>query len=125
MKEIKEVNELKEKLSKNRKILSVYLFGSAVNGKLRRMSDIDICIIGKLNGSEKRKILRESSEKFDISFFDELPITIKFRVFRDGKELFVRDELRIGIIKMETLKEYRDYYETVKKRISERFENVR
>ena len=53
-----------------------------------------------------------------------MPIAIKFRIFRDGKELFVREELRIGIIKMETLKEYRDYYEIIRERISERFENV-
>jgi uncharacterized protein len=121
----KEINELVGKVSKSRKILAAYLFGSAVRGELRGISDIDICVIGRLNKEEKRRILRECSEKLDISFFDELPISIKFRVFKEGRVLFVRNHASLNRIKMITLREYRDYYEIVKKRIAERFRNVR
>jgi len=120
----KEINELREKLSKKKGVLAVYLFGGAVEGRVRGISDIDICIIGKLNDGEKKQILRWCSEELDVSFFDELPIAIKFRVFKEGRELFVRDESTLDYIKLVTLKEYRDYYEIIKRRISERFKNV-
>ncbi|MEK6827019.1 MAG: hypothetical protein AABX99_00870, partial [Nanoarchaeota archaeon] len=88
------------------------------------LSDIDICIIGKLNENEKKKILRDSPEKFDISFFEELPIFIKVRVFKDGKELFVRNKNKIEEIKSNTLKEYREFMFFMKNRMTEKFENA-
>ena len=113
-----------EKIKKNKKILGIYLFGSYASGNQRPNSDIDICIIGRLNENDKNKIFRELPEKFDISFFDELPIYIKFRVFKEGKELFTRDEKKLDLIKLMTLREYRDFKPLMERRAKEMFGNV-
>lgn len=112
-----------ENLAKNRKVDAVYLFGSYLKN-FGNLSDIDICIIGKLNNSEKKKILRESSEPFDISFFEELPVFIKARIFSEGEEKFVRNEEKIKYLKFDVLKDYRDFMFFMKDRIMEKFKNV-
>ena len=118
-----EIKELTAKLSKNKSILAIYLFGSYLEN-FRPMSDIDFCIIGQLNKIQKKKILRDFSEKFDISFFDELPITIKIKVFSEGKELFSRNEEKIHNLKWETLYQYREIAPFIQKRINSMFQNA-
>ncbi len=117
------IKKIVKDLSKNKKVYSIFLFGSYLKN-FGNLSDIDICIIGKLNENEKKKILRDSPEKFDISFFEELPIFIKVRVFKDGKELFVRNKNKIEEIKSNTLKEYREFMFFMKNRMTEKFENA-
>ena len=85
-----EIKTFVKRTSRDKEIIAIYLFGSYPENFSNR-SDIDICIIGKLKDSEKRKIIRDSPELFDISFFDELPVFIKVRIFKRGRELFVRD----------------------------------
>lgn len=120
-----QINKIVKEISKNKDILAVYLFGSFRDKTNGSRSDVDICVIGKLNDNEKKKILRESPEVLDISFFDELPIFIKVRVFRFGKELYLKNQKEIDLIKLNTLKEYRDFMLFVGKRVKEVFENVR
>lgn len=115
--------KLLNKLKKNKQIKAVYLFGSCVTGKLTPLSDIDVCIIGRLNEKQKYAIMREFPEKFDVSFFDELPIYIKFRIFRDGKALFIKDEELIKALKLWTLKEYLDFKPLINRSIARRFGN--
>ena len=117
------IKKIVKDLSKNKKVYSIFLFWSYLKN-FGNLSDIDICIIGKLNENEKKKILRDSPEKFDISFFEELPIFIKVRVFKDGKELFVRNKNKIEEIKSNTLKEYREFMFFMKNRMTEKFENA-
>ncbi len=118
-----EIKELTAKLSKNNSILAIYLFGSYPEN-FRPMSDIDICVIGQLNKIQKKKILRDFSEKFDISFFDELPITIKIKVFSEGKELFSRDKEKLHELKWETLYQYREIAPFIQQRINSMLQNA-
>lgn len=111
-------------IDRDKKIEAIYLFGSWALGEQGARSDIDICVVGNLSKEEKMKILLNVSEKFDISFFDELPLYIRFRVFGEGKELFVRNEKRLGILKLITLKKYRDFKPLIDKRVREMFKNV-
>lgn len=117
------INDFVKEVSKNKKINSIYLFGSYLNN-FGNLSDIDICIIGTLNSKEKKEILRESSEIFDVCFFDELPIFIKVRVFKEGKEMFSGNKKKTEIIKYLTLKEYRDFIFFMKNRINGVFQNA-
>ncbi len=118
-----EIRELTAKLTKNKSILAIYLFGSYPEN-FSPMSDIDICIIGKLNKPQKKKILRDFPEKFDISFFDELPITIKIKIFSEGKELFSQDAEKLHALKWETLYQYREIAPFIQNRINSMLQNV-
>ena len=102
---MKQLETLVEKLKKIRSIKAAILFGSYAKGKQRKNSDIDICII-----TEKRddEALEFSSEKFDISLFDRLPLIVKYRVFRDGKILFNKDDKLLTKLKFWTLTTYLD-----------------
>lgn len=119
-----DVEGIAEKISKNKNVKAIYLFGSYAIGNINPMSDIDFCIIGNLKEKDKIKIAGYSSDNLDISFFDELPIYIKFRVFRDGKPLIIKDEKYLQLLKLITLKQYRDFKPIIERRIQEVFENV-
>lgn len=112
-------NEMNEKILEELKgmngVKAVYLFGSYAKGKELPFSDIDICAIGKFNEKEKSEISSLSSEKIQISIFDELPIYIKFRVFKEGKQLFCRDEEFLQKVTFSTLKEYLDFKPLLKR----------
>jgi len=109
-----------EKVKKIRKVNSVHLFGSQVTGKTTKFSDVDICITGKLGNKEKLKILREFME-YDISFFEDLPVWIKIRVFREGKIIYVRDKPKLYDLLFRTIKEYEDFLPLIKRRVIEKF----
>jgi len=112
----KEITRINKKISKIKKVDAIYVFGSYVDERFNPyLSDIDICIIGNLNQEEKYKILREIPEIFDISFFDELPIYIKFRVLKQGKCLFMRDLEKLNTIKLITISEYLDFKSSLNK----------
>jgi len=84
-------------------VKAAILFGSYAKGRQRKDSDIDICVI-----SDTTKPLELSSEKFDISLFDRLPNTIKYRVFKDGKVLFSKDDKLLNKLKFWAVKIYLD-----------------
>jgi len=110
-------------LSKKKNVEAVYLFGSYLSN-FGNLSDIDLCIIGNLNAKEKKEILRESPELFDVSFFNELPIYIKVRVFGGGKVIYLNERADIEELKYNTLREYRDFMFFMKNRFTERFKNA-
>jgi predicted nucleotidyltransferase len=109
-----------EDIKKTKGIDAIYLFGSAASGKTHALSDIDICIIGNLNDQQKKKIMSFFSEDFDVSFFEELPVWIKIRVFR-GKALFVKDKGLLFKTIMATVHEYEDFKPLIQRSIFRRF----
>lgn len=104
-----EILRLISSLGKIKNLLAVYVFGSCANGKIHENSDIDICVIGKLSREEKEGVFDIiSSDKYDLSFFSDLPIWIKMRVFQ-GKALFIKDKESLYDVYFRTLKEYTDF----------------
>ena len=93
---------------KKEEVQAIYLFGSHAKGNARPTSDIDICVITRKNIPKrvKEEIMSNSSRHIDISLFWDLPQTIRFRVFREGKPLYAKDELLLQRIKVATLKSY-------------------
>ena len=96
---------------------AIYLFGSYAKGNAKPTSDIDICV---LTGREipkqvKEEILSNSSRGIDISIFWDLPPTIRFRVLKEGKLLYKKDEIGLQRIKVDTLKSYLDIQPRIKK----------
>lgn len=118
------IKKLMTKISKIKNVLAVYLFGSQVQGKQHKFSDIDICIIGKMNKKEKAEILNYSLDKLDISFFEELPVYIQIRVFREGKPIFLRNEIMIKRLAFATLAKYSDYLPLIQRYIKKNFEKL-
>jgi len=102
---------------KREEVQAIYLFGSHAKGNARPTSDIDICVIANKNvtKSVKGEIMANSSRNIDISIFWDLPPVIRFRVFRDGKPLYAKDELSLQRIKVDTLKSYLDIQPMIKR----------
>ena len=104
----KEIDKIIEPLKKNRDIISIHLFGSYARGREKPFSDIDICVIADRD-ADKDAILSNSSRKIDLSIFHDLPLTMRFRVLKEGKLLFLRDELRLHRITVATIRAYLDF----------------
>ena len=84
------IQEAVNALKKNKKVVSILQFGSSVTEKHFR--DIDLCIFTSksLSLKEKLKLQRNLPEKYDISFYDDLPLNLKREVLK-GKVLFTND----------------------------------
>lgn len=108
-------------LKKIPEIKSIYLFGSYAKGIEKPISDIDICVITTKNisKSKKEEILSYSGNLIDISIFWYLPITMKSKIFREGKLLFCRDEDFLSEVISDTMREYLDFKGSI-----ERFTNT-
>ncbi len=90
-------------------VIAIYLFGSHAKGEANPMSDIDIAVIVENPTPESEADIGSlSTPELDIVLFHRLPLHIKSEVFRDGKELFVRDEEKLADIKFRVMREYLD-----------------
>jgi predicted nucleotidyltransferase len=60
-------------------VLSILIYGSNAKGKVKPLSDLDVCIILKENVTEKQKdeILSFSGDELDVTLFFDLAITIQ------------------------------------------------
>jgi len=114
------IDEIIDELKKNKKVEAICLFGSYVKGNVKPFSDIDICIITERNISKqvKEEILSNSSKKIDISIFWDLPPVMRFRVIKEGKLLYKKDDLKLQRIKIDTFKTYLDFRPIIKKHCS-------
>lgn len=92
-------------------ISAVFLFGSRCGGPARPYSDLDLCIFSRrpLLREEKEDIGSFSAPDIDISFFEELPGALQFRVLRDGVPVLVRDELCLHRAMVAALREYHEF----------------
>ena len=101
----KQINSIAQKIGKIKSVEAVILFGSQSRGTNGPLSDIDVCIIEK----EKSLVRKESSENLDITFFHELPISMQFRVLKEGKILINNQEKNISNLQKKVAKEYIDF----------------
>ena len=120
---VKGIDKIIEPLKKNRDVISIYLFGSYVRGREKPFSDIDVCVVAA-KCADRDGILIHSSKKIDISIFCELPLTMRFRVIKEGKLLFSRDELKLHRIIVATIRSYLDFKPHIMRR-TERVLGVR
>lgn len=113
-------------IGKIESIDAVYLFGSHSRKEENINSDVDLCIIGNLKEKEKKEIKSSIPEKADVSFFEELPIFIKIKIFSEGNQLFIKEgkEQHIEELKWKTLIEFREFLPLIKIRINEMMKNA-
>jgi len=121
---IEDVPKIAAEIGKIKSVKAVYLFGSHATGKSNELSDIDICIVGDLNEKERLDVLKHSYDNLDISFFEDLPLVIQFRILRDGKPLFAREDAFLRELKLRTIREYLDYSSFYRQFCRRAIENV-
>lgn len=100
-----ELSELAARLKKIKAVKAALVFGSHAKNKQKKESDIDVCVISEGGDDEA---LQFSSEKYDVSLFSRLPLTFKYRVFKDGKVLFSKDDKLFTKLKFWTITHYLD-----------------
>jgi len=98
-------------------VIVLVIFGSAARGQARSISDIDLCSITPRNlpQSNRWDLLSYGSQRTDVNLFWDLPITIWFRVIRDGCVMCCKDALRFHRIRVETVREYLDVTSLIRK----------
>lgn len=99
------INNLILELKKDSNVLAVYLFGSYATGKHKVYSDIDVCIFLK-DYSKSINYYGYGSNLVDISVFEKLPLPVKYKVFKEGKALYIENKELIENIKILTLRDY-------------------
>jgi len=119
----KEIDKIIEPLRKNRDMISIYLFGSYARGREKPFSDIDIYVVADKD-ADRDAILSHSSKKIDISIFHDLPLSMRFRVIKEGKLLFSRDGLKLHRTIVATIRSYLDFKPHIMRR-TERVLGVR
>ncbi len=77
------------------KVLAVLVFGSSLEGRGR---DVDVCIVRVEEGANLKEILKEIfrkvdvyGKKYDIWFFEELPLYMKMEIIENHKVIFCKD----------------------------------
>lgn len=128
-----DVQDVARLIKSHKRVHSIIMFGSSARGESTEESDIDICIIEdpdfEFELSEKLKIMRNIPEKFDISFFHDLPLNIRQRVLQEGEILYTKDDYYlftlIKEIDFEMVKYRRmmdEYHREAMKRVKKRVE---
>lgn len=112
-----EIERIVKSIKGEKGVEAVYLFGSRASGKQKPYSDTDICVItGK--GAKKEKILSNSSKSIDTSIFWDLPLSIRFRVIKEGKPLYVKNKMKMQRVEAETVLSYLDFKPLLERHLS-------
>jgi len=80
----------------------IILFGSAATGHTHAMSDLDIGVFVSSPEERWAHIFNdllglfdsEAGQKTDVTLLNSAPLSLRFRVVRDGELLYVKDEER-------------------------------
>lgn len=93
------IKEAVEKIRDSDSVHSIILFGSVAKGEERKGSDIDLCIVEKnrekIDLAEKLKMNRQLPEKVELSFFHDIPLDIRSRIFKEGRVLYTEDKYQL------------------------------
>ena len=102
------LENLKEKVEKEKEIVGVAIFGSSLKGKGR---DIDICLFldkkyKNIEMSKKRLEFLKDFSELDIQIFQQLPIYIRMRIIKEGKIILCKNEDFLYELAINTIKEF-------------------
>lgn len=98
-------------------VIAVILFGSHATGKAGPLSDIDLCIVADraMTDPQKNEVLSFGSRVIELRLFWDLPVTIRFRVIRDGIILSCKNPELLHRITVDTVREYLDVEPLIRK----------
>lgn len=111
-----------------------YVFGSAALGTMDSQSDIDIAI--GFSETDKHDTILDAlleplaselnivPEKLDIKNFGQLPLTLRFRIIRDGKLIYLKDIASHRLQAVRAMREYDDeksFFDLVNRKFFNRY----
>jgi hypothetical protein len=110
---LKVLKMIKEKARKDKDVLGIIVFGSYARKESKHFSDIDVCIVlqpkkfdNLFMTNKKLEYLDIAPDKYDIQIFQQLPIFIKVRIFKDGRLLLNKDYDAMFNVAINTIKEF-------------------
>ena len=110
---VKEAVERIRKLDEKGKVQFITLYGSLVESREGKLSDIDIAIYYDADARERFSFRVRAQgrlgDKFDIQIFQDLPTYVKKEVVSGGKVLFYKDYDFLFNVYLGTLREYADF----------------
>lgn len=113
---MRDITPIIASIKRNKAVKAIYLFGSQVRGEAGPLSDIDICVIAPAaSEKEKNEIAGCAYHDVDVVLFDNLPLTIQARIFKEGKLLYVANQDYIDELAWRTTKMYFDFKPILKK----------
>lgn len=92
------VARLVDRAERDPDVLAVFLFGSQARGEATAGSDMDICLVLASTTAAVDEVSRVqlsylSDFDLDIAVFQRVPLAIRSRILKEGRVLFVRDEV--------------------------------
>jgi hypothetical protein len=106
---INKINNAVKKIKSYKDTSAIILFGSYAKKRATKFSDVDLCVIGNFDDYTKALIDSISDELIQISFFDEIPIAVKYRVLAEGKVLYLKNKNLLTNLKSRTISDFLDY----------------
>jgi predicted nucleotidyltransferase len=108
---------MRQILERDARVAYALVFGSVARGAARPESDLDVAV-GLVPGA--RPELRELADltsrlesatgrSVDLALVEEAPPALAYRVFRDGRTIFVRDRRSFVTAKARAILEYLDF----------------
>lgn len=91
-------------------VIAVILFGSYAKKTQKETSDIDICIMTTKNTLLHELEILGRDEGYDIHLFNNLCDVLKFKIFKEGKILFIKNPKEYSNIRRIFLHNYRAMY---------------
>ena len=93
----------------DKRVVAVILFGSRARGEARPLSDVDICILAQ-EGIPIGKLLDLTpSVDADVSYFNNLPISMRQKVISEGKIIINKDPRALAKMTLRTISAYLDF----------------
>ncbi|MCK4730332.1 MAG: nucleotidyltransferase domain-containing protein [Candidatus Aenigmarchaeota archaeon] len=94
-------------------LLFIYVFGSQISGNPRKDSDIDICLFYEIEDKKKLhklelKVKGSFPEKYDLQFFQSLPLYVKKSIFK-GKLIYCKNENLVFDLALKTFRDFEDF----------------
>jgi len=108
-----DLKRLLEKAAEDPEVLAVIQFGSTVRGEATASSDIDVCLVLRLEEADRlalsRKLLDYADLNLDLHVFGLVALYIRRRSLREGRVLFCRDEDELYELAFRTAQPFEDY----------------
>ena len=97
-------------------VLAVMVFGSTARGEDSARSDVDVCVflMPECQTFERVALSNKRIEylalfDLDVQIFQQLPLYVRSRVFKDGQVVFARDEDLLYELALRTVREFEDF----------------
>ena len=108
------LDKLIKTVQQDSQVLAIFLFGSKARDDSYKESDMDICLLMKPASYTPLELSQKKLEylklfDMDIQVFQQLPLYIRMRIIKDGKNLFCANEEQLYQIVFRTIREFGDF----------------